>query len=164
MAQYGWYRWGGSWVDQSQLDRLKDAEKQVRAKMDQMQKDFDTANAKITSNQQLIQSHELAMQQMQRDSIWRDANGNLYRTELPAVYYQYQHEHDALINENEQLKTQIESMKAQAKKVEQQLPQPKYTGSQQMIGAEGMPPVTSAASANGSPTTQPAATQPAVAH
>jgi tetratricopeptide (TPR) repeat protein len=166
MAQYGWYRWGGSWVDQPQLDRLKDAEKQVHAKMDQMQKDFDAANTKIATNNQMMSAHEAAMQQMERDSIYRDANGNLFKTELPPVYYEYQRERDALIAENNQLKTQIDSLKSQAKKVEQQIPQPKYTGSQQLIGAEGMPPVSSAAGAigaAGSSATQPAATQP-VAH
>jgi hypothetical protein len=76
---------------------------------------------------------------------------------LPDVYYQYQRDHDDLVSQLTQIQAQVDSMRSSARRVEQSLPTPKYTGAQQLIGVEGMPEV------KGPPATSPAnepATQP----
>jgi tetratricopeptide (TPR) repeat protein len=158
MAQYGWYRWGGTWVDQHQLDRLKEAEKEVKAKMEQMQKEYDQAIAKLNETKQRIQNDEDIMRRMESDSFYRDATGQLFRAPLPDSYYQFQRDHDDLVGQLTQIQAQVDSLKSSAKRVEQSLPTPKYSGVQQLIGVEGMPEIKSQPAT--APTTEPS-TQPA---
>jgi Flp pilus assembly protein TadD len=153
MAQYGWYRWGSSWVDQSQMDRLKQAEQEIKDKLAALQKQFDSTKVKISENQRKIGENERFMQDIESRSYNVDSSGKPYRVPYPESYYNVQRDNEQLVQENKALESSLAQMQQTAKRVQQQLPTPKYTGVQHLIDVEGMPRT------DGSPpeTTQPAA-------
>src|SRR2546421_44950 len=47
MMPLGWYRWGATWVDKGQFEKLQAAEKEVKEKIAKMEEDFADAQAKV---------------------------------------------------------------------------------------------------------------------
>lgn len=166
MAQYGWYRWGSTWVDQSQLDRLKATEKDVREKMDKLQEQFDSARSDLNRAEEDINRNNRIMTDMDNSRYYRDASGRMIIGNLPAAYYELRAENDQLQTKVNELNQKLADMRTEARRLEIQLPTPKFTGVQQIIGVEGLPRAiepTPAATTEGAatesadPTTQPAA-------
>ena len=58
MAEKGYVRWGSTFVTDAQADKLAAAEKQVKDQMDQMSRDFDALQSRITQIDRLIQSDQ----------------------------------------------------------------------------------------------------------
>jgi Flp pilus assembly protein TadD len=139
MAQQGLYRWGGTWVDQRQLDELKAAEKQVRDKLDSMQQDFDSTKSRITQIDAEVRTNEASMADMQSRSVFLDKDGHYITFPLPQQYYELQRQNAQLRAEQQQLKNKLTSMQDEAKRVQQQVPVPRFTGVQQLVGVEGTP-------------------------
>lgn len=165
MARYGWYRWGSTWVDQAQIERLKEEEKEIRGKMDTMQKEYDGLAARIVEIDRSIDSNERYLQAIRARSSYRDANGNLVRIPYPDEYYDVQRDNERMLRERDQVLQQRNRMREEAKAVEATLPVPKYTGIQQLIGVEGAPSLeqpsqSDAASTNAGPPEAPDPVQP----
>lgn len=139
MAAQGWYRWGSTWVDQKTLDALREQEKAARAKMAAMQSEFDQANARITRIDQEIRDNERAMNDLRASTIIRGSDGKLQYFPLPASYYEYQRRNQDLKNEQAALAARLDTLRAEAQHAQQELPVPRFTGVQQIVGVEGMP-------------------------
>jgi len=139
MAQYGWYRWGSAWVDQPQMDRLKQAEQEIKDKIAALQKQFDDTKAKIDDNKIKIGDNERLMQDIEVRSYGRNSSGQSFRIPYPQAYYDAQSDNERLVKENKQLESNLTQMQEQAKRIQQQLPTPKYTGVQHLIDIEGTP-------------------------
>jgi Flp pilus assembly protein TadD len=135
----GLYRWGGGWVNQQQLDQLRAAEKQVRDQLAQLQQEFDQAKARIAAIDEQIRSNNVQIQDIAGRSWYRDAQGNLVQLQPPQIYYDLQNENARLKSEQESLRSRLTQMQDQAKRIQQQVPVPKFTGVQQIVGVEGMP-------------------------
>jgi Flp pilus assembly protein TadD len=135
----GLYRWGGGWVTQQQLDQLRAAEKDIRDKLGILQQEFDQTKARIAQIDEQIRQNTLSMQEIQARSWYRDAKGNLIQLQLPQIYYDLQAENSRLKAEQDTLNRNIGQMQDQAKRIQQQVPVPRFTGVQQIVGVEGMP-------------------------
>lgn len=139
MARYGWYRWGSLWVDQGQIDHFREQEKTIRAKMADMQKEYDANDARIKEIEARVETNDRYMRALRDRSFYRDANGVMQQMSLPPEYYDIDRENQRLIAERDALAGERNRMKEQARDVEAQLPAPRFTGVLQLIGVEGTP-------------------------
>jgi tetratricopeptide (TPR) repeat protein len=139
----GWYRWGSSWVDKSQYDKLQVAEKEVKDKIAKMEADFADAQAKIDTIDSQMQQNRQAMQYMEQQRMQYNTTqaGKTQATlyPLPPAYWDYDRANRRLEVQRKETITLLDTLRAKAQAVKQQLPLPKYKGLQVMIGVEGTP-------------------------
>lgn len=165
MQKEGLYRWGATWVSGAELEKLQESEKQIKEKLDKLSADFDAVTARIARIDADIQSDSALAKRMESDSYARDAgSGSLVRYPLPPAYYDLMHEVRTLQGERAARLTEQQRMRQQAKQIQQTLPQPKFTGMQRVIDADGAPvsaAVLAAAAAVPTPAIAPAPAAPA---
>lgn len=150
MSQRGMYRWGATWVDEKKMDELKAAEQQIKQKLDAIQKEFDEGSARMNAIAGEISSNENTMQGLRVNTAFRDGSGNVVVMGPPPAYYEFQQRNVALNSEAEQLRTKLGRLSEQSQRTRGELPVPRFTGVQQIVGVEGMP------GASPEPSTQPA--------
>jgi tetratricopeptide (TPR) repeat protein len=165
LGQQGLFRWGATWVDQRTLDMLKAAEKEIKDKLDKMAADFDAAKTKVEDYDTQISETERTMRRMESSRYYRDAQGNLFTAPLPSGYYDLQRDLSSLKTDRDKQLKVLDGLRDSAVKIQAQLPVPRFSGVQQLIGPEGAPLIvpsasqpTSApvsASANTAPTSAP---------
>jgi len=139
MKSQGQYRWGATWVDKAQLDQLKAVEKQNDEKVAQMSTEFDAASARIARLDEQVADIVKQMKRFESLSWGQDAFGNWFRLPLPQAYFDDDRDAQKLKMEKTDLLAKQDGLRDAAKKINQNLPAPKYTGLQQMIGIEGTP-------------------------
>ncbi|HEX4052754.1 MAG TPA: tetratricopeptide repeat protein [Tepidisphaeraceae bacterium] len=137
-AQRGMYRWGATWVTAGQLKDLKAAEARVKQKLDDLQAQFDALQQKVNQIDQEIGENQREMDRVQASNTTVDLNGNV-TTFLPDVYFQLQRDNKKLAGDKQALQQQQNALKNRANEVRQELPIPKFTGLQQIIGVDGAP-------------------------
>ncbi|MGH7178380.1 MAG: hypothetical protein ACREJC_13460, partial [Tepidisphaeraceae bacterium] len=86
-----------------------------------------------------IESTQRSMRQIEAQSFMRDADGRLIRLAYPPVYYDLQRDLQKLQSSLSAQQARLVSLNDEFKKIETQLPRPKFTGVQRLIGPEGMP-------------------------
>ncbi len=164
LAAQGLYRWGATWVNAAELDKLKAVEAANKSKLDALSVDFDAAQADITRVTQSILDNSNTLHRIESESVRYDANGQLIRLAYPPVYYEIVRDNQRLNADRTADVTKMEQIRTAAKAIQEQMPTPQYTGVQQIIGIEGTPVVTIATASALAPNTTPATpptTQPA---
>ena len=141
MAPLGWYRWGATWVTKDQYDKLKEAEQKVKDQIVEMEKQFADHEAKIATIDEKINQNRDAMRYLQQDRVGTDASGRTYANPLPELYWEYDRANRRLEVQRKETITAMETLRAKAHAVKQQLPVPKFTGVQVAIGVEGTPAI-----------------------
>jgi hypothetical protein len=139
MAQHGWYRWGSTWVDREQIQQLQAMEKDVQKKIDAMSADYDELKKKVNRLDDDIDDNVRRMKSMEADSLGRDVQGNVVHLPLPRRYYDLADENRRLSQDRVELMKKVDEMRAAAKALQQQIPTPKFSGVQRLIGVEGTP-------------------------
>lgn len=154
-AQQGMYRWGSTWVTAKQLEDLKAAEAKVKQQLDALQRQFDALQQKVGQIDSEMDQNKRQMIRLQSQSIFIDRNGNTIQMPLPDQYYQLKRDNDGLAGDRQTLVQQQTDLQNKAKDVLGQIPTPKFTGIQQIIGVDGVPvrdmgsgPTTTASQAN----------------
>jgi Flp pilus assembly protein TadD len=160
MAQQGLYRWGSRWLDEKKLAELRAAEKEIRTKLEDMQADFEQSKVRIAQIDGQIASNERIMADLQARSFYRDKDGRTYALQPPQSYYDLATANDQLRAEQAQLNAKLTTLQEQAARLQQQVPVPKFTGIQQIVGVEGMPGGIDPPST--APATAPGANQPSI--
>ena len=159
------HRWGSTWVTTDQLDKLKEAERAAKDKLDQLSAEFDAVKVRISNIDRDIAENERSMRRMEATSYVRDLNGQMWQTELPSSYGAMQNDNRKLGRERDEQFARLNQLREQAKAVNRQLPIPKYSGIQRMMEENYAPvqlPTTqptrrSYPLGTGYPTTKPAA-------
>lgn len=141
MAEQGLYRWGSTWVDQKTMDQIRASELEARARIDTLQTEFDAVKARIDQIDRDIASGEATLRHIEHTSVFRDAEGRLIRLPYPPSYYETRRHIELLRSERVQQESRMQSLREQAQRVQSQLPVPRFTGIQQIVGIEGMPTV-----------------------
>jgi Flp pilus assembly protein TadD len=164
MQQQGMYRWGSRWVDEKKLNELRDAEKEIRQKLEDMQADFEQSKVRIAQIDGQVASNERIMVDLQARSVYRGRDGQLYYAQPPASYYDLAKANDDLRAEQTNLTNKLTTLQEQAARLQQQVPVPRFSGIQQIVGVEGMPggmdpPPAAAPAPVGAPATAPSTTQ-----
>jgi tetratricopeptide (TPR) repeat protein len=164
MMQLGWYRWGSGWVDKAQYEKLQAAEKDVKDKIAKMETDFAEAQAKIDTIDAQIKQNRDAMRYMENQRIQYDNTGKPVAFPLPPQYWDYDRANRRLEVQEKETLALLNALRAKAQIVKQQLPIPKFKGTQLTMGVEGTPaiaPAAAAAPAEKSAIPAPKADQPA---
>lgn len=140
MGQSGWFRWGSTWVNQAQLDLIHAAEKDIKARLDDLAKEYDRMESQIRRNDTEIDLNNRYMARMDSErSVAVDSSGRFIAMPLPGEYYRLQRDNDLLKADQRELMGKLAAIREKGKSIEQQLPVPKYTGVQTAIGPEGTP-------------------------
>ena len=158
MMQLGWYRWGSTWVDKAQFEKLQTAEKEVKDKIAKLEGDFADAQAKIETIDGQIKQNRDAMRYMESNRVAYDPNGKptgVYP--LPAQYWDYDRANRRLEVQQKETIALLDALRAKAQIVKQQLPVPKYKGIQLVIGVEGTPAIAPVASVPTTPAAEKSA-------
>jgi tetratricopeptide (TPR) repeat protein len=138
----GWYRWGATWVDRGQFEKLQAAEKEVREKVAKLEADFADTQQKINTIDGQKQQNILAIQYMEQSRFQTDPiTGRQIQYPLPPQYWDYVRANQRLDVQRAETVNMLSTLRAKAQAVKQQLPVPKYTGAQLMVGVEGTPAV-----------------------
>ncbi len=156
LAATGWYRWGATWVNAADLEKLKAIEAANKAKLDALSVEFDSVQADIKRIEQSIADNQSTLRRIEAESVRYDANGQPIRVAYPPVYYEIVRDNQKLTAERATDITKLEQLRVQAKAIQAKLPTPRYTGVQQIIGVEGAPTAAIVANPTTQPTTQPA--------
>ncbi len=137
-AQKGMYRWGATWVTAKQLRDLKAAEARVKRKLDDLQAQYDALQQRVNQIDLEIGENQREMDRLQASNTVVDPNGNT-TTYLPDIYFQLQRDNRKLAGDKLALQQQQNTLKNRADAARQELPIPKFTGLQQIIGVDGAP-------------------------
>ncbi len=152
MAERGMIRWGATWVTEAQYAKLQEQERQIKDKLDQMSRDYDSVQASIVGIDRRIRDDQQEMNLIDQQSLTTDAEGRVVRLPYPARFYDLRRDVAALQSERAARQSELERLRRDAKAVQQQLPVARYTGIQKIIDADGMPVAAARA-----PDTRPAA-------
>ena len=155
LSPQGWFRWGATWVNQQQLDALKAAEKEVNAQLATLEAEFESNKQRVSDIENRIRTNEQQMREMEGyRRTYRDRDGRIIFLPLPNAYYDLKRENQNLRDEQGRLQERFNQLREQARRAQQQLPTPKFTGVQQIVGVEGaplLPPPAASAQAATSP-------------
>jgi Tfp pilus assembly protein PilF len=136
----GQYRWGSAWVDAAQLEKLLAKEKEIDGRIKDMEKEFDDVQDRIEEVDRDIADTERALRRMELSTYVRDpVTGRTGRTVPPRAYYGLQRDLQELQKERAGLDSKVAGLRREAKRVQQELPVPRYAGVQRIIDVEGTP-------------------------
>jgi tetratricopeptide (TPR) repeat protein len=138
-ATQGMFRWGATWVNEKKLQELKAAEARVKQQMDALQQQLDAIQQKINQIDNEIAQNQTAMDRLAAQSVFVTRDGATVQMPLPDQYYALKRDNDALAAQKPPLLQQQNDLRNKARDVQAQIPVPKFTGVQQIIGPEGMP-------------------------
>jgi len=149
MKEKGLFRWGSKWVDEKQKATLEEQEKKIKDELAKLQVDYDDNQARLNACDRRMGELQQMMQTLWNSSMVPTNDGRIVQMGLPQSYFDYSREYDRLKLDHASFAAALDRIRAQGKQVQQKMPSPKYTGTQKLIDADGMPlPM---------PTTQPGA-------
>ncbi|MEM1011568.1 MAG: tetratricopeptide repeat protein [Planctomycetota bacterium] len=149
-AERGLSRWGSDWIDQATADQFAAERAELQAEFDTLKEQFDELVGDIDLNARRIADNERFLERIERNSVARDASGNLVRVPLPESYYDVQRENQQLQRDQARLRTEADALDQQGAALRAKMPQPTYRGRLFSVGAEGVPVILPA-----TPTTRP---------
>jgi tetratricopeptide (TPR) repeat protein len=137
----GLYRWGATWVNKEQYDKLQAAEKEVKDKMAKLESDFADAQSKVDTIDAQIRQNQDAMRYMEQQRYLTDNTGRTVTYPLPPQYWDYDRANRRLDVQKKEAIASLDAMRAKAQVLKDQLPTPKFTGAQLIMGVEGTPAI-----------------------
>jgi tetratricopeptide (TPR) repeat protein len=136
-ARDGQLRWGSGWVTTKQMEDLKSQEAQIKTSIDQLSHDFDLMQQKEGEIDAEIDANTREMHRVQASLTYIDpVGGGPVQLPLPKTYYDLQADNVRLAASRHPLEVQQENLRAQAKRLQSQIPAPPFTGVQQLYGVE----------------------------
>ena len=148
-AAQGMYRWGATWVTAKELEELKADEARVKQQLAALQLQIDAVQQKVTQIGDAINQNQVQMDRLSAQSVIIDRNGNTIQLPLPDQYYALKRDNDALTAQRQPLLQQQNDLRNRSRDVQSQIPVPKFTGVQQIIGVDGMPVIDPSPGAGG---------------
>lgn len=139
MEKRGLYRWGAGWVSGEELDRLQDIEREIEAKIKDMEAEFESVQDRIERIDDDIAETQRSIRRIEATSYSRDSRGQITQLAYPRVYYELQRDIQVLKRDRAEQAARLDSLRREAKGVKQQMPVPRYTGVQRIIETEGTP-------------------------
>jgi tetratricopeptide (TPR) repeat protein len=165
MKTRGLLRWGSTWVSEKDLKRLEGEEERIEDRLVKLEDEFEQVQDRLEQIARDIADTQRSLRRIEASSYGRDANGRPIKLSYPPLYYDLKRDLEHLYNEEDGEKEKKLRLRAQAKRVQQDISIPRYTGVQQIIGVEGtpdLPPLTAEDDSPPPPATRPAtATAPA---
>jgi tetratricopeptide (TPR) repeat protein len=156
MEQRGLFHWGSTWVEGAQLDKLQAKEAEIDDRIKDLEKDFAAVQSRIEEVDRDIQDTERTLRRIEATSYARGSAGNTTSFTPPRMYYGLQRDLQELKKERGEQEAKVNALRREAKLVKQELPLPRYSGTQKIIDAEGAPLMPAEAPASVAPA-EPAA-------
>ncbi len=138
-AESGWFRWGATWVTAKQLDDLKAAEAKIQDQLDVKKDEFNQTTTRIGQLDAEIDANRREMTRLDSSRYQVDQNGNQIQYPLPPAYMQLQLDNQKLALDRQALATHLDDLRAQARRIQKDLPVPQFSGVQAIIGIEATP-------------------------
>jgi hypothetical protein len=137
----GLYRWGATWVNKEQFDKLQAAQKEVKDKIAKLESDFTDAQSKVDTIDAQIRQNQDAMRYMEQQRYLSDNTGRTVVYPLPPQYWDNDRANRRLDVQKKETLASLNAMRAKAQTLKDQLPAPKFTGVQWVMGVEGTPAI-----------------------
>jgi tetratricopeptide (TPR) repeat protein len=139
MAESGLYRWGSSWVNETELKKLQADEKVIKDQITQMEQDFGSLQKRVRDLDRQIADIVNQMNIIDAQTYAPGPNGTSTRLPYPPVWFTLQAQVSALRTERGQRIDDMNRLRGAAKQALGNMPQPKYSGLQKLIDFDGMP-------------------------
>jgi tetratricopeptide (TPR) repeat protein len=140
MARQGLHRYGSLWVSDKDMDNIKQQEKQIQDKLDQLASDFDAAKSRADQLNDNIADNQSAIHRIQAQSYATDPRtGTLVQVPYPSAYYDLIRDNDKLTRDRDAAVAKLDTLKKQAQDLQSSRPSIKDQGVQLLIGVEGTP-------------------------
>jgi Flp pilus assembly protein TadD len=154
------YRWGATWVDKAAYDKLAEADKTAKEKIDKMQSDFELTQNRVNAIETQTKENEATLREIELRSFTRTADGTTIRLPLPQAYYELKNANAALVAERKEMLARLDALRNAAKRAVNDFPVPKYAGVLTPIDEDGVPVILPPGMEPPGPASRPA-TQPA---
>ncbi len=139
LANQGIFRWGATWVTREELAVLQQKEKEVQVQLDKLAGQFDESRQRVSQIDNEIADTTREMRRLEARSYGVDTFGQPVRVLLPSVYQELQRDLDQLQRQKEAEVRTLDSLRQQAKDIQQRIPTPRYSGQRQLAGPELAP-------------------------
>ncbi len=139
LRESGWYRWGGTWVTQDQLQELRAQEERIKSELDRLAVDFDRTKREVERIDDLIRRNNDLMSQLSAGAWVRDAQGRLVRVPVPNRYRELDDENADLKRRRDRELARLETLRKQAQEIRSQLAVPPYTGQLRLLDEQLTP-------------------------
>jgi tetratricopeptide (TPR) repeat protein len=140
-AQFDLHRWGGVWVSGADYARITNAKQAAEQKLADLQARYDQTQKKVAQLDANLTYISNRMKQLEAESYTTDGDGNPVQFPLPPEYNSLNNDWSKVSAERSETAGKLQPIADEAKSVQQSIPQPKYTGMQQFVGADGAPVV-----------------------
>lgn len=158
MLRENLYRWGATWVDRPTYERLLAEERRIAERVAQLDAARREAEREVLVIQDRIVATEQSIRRVEADRYAYATDGTLLVMPLPAAYYDLQRDLAVLRGDRLRAIAAVDAAKADIRAAQQELPVPRFSGVQRLIGPEGTPVERPAApAADGPPATEPSA-------
>ncbi|MDB5327046.1 MAG: hypothetical protein JWM57_2615, partial [Phycisphaerales bacterium] len=161
MAEKHLYRWGSTWINQADHERLQQKNDEGQQKITAIQNEFDAAQQQLAKIDMQVAADQRTMREIEQRSYVSMADGSIIRTPFPRQYYTLQSDIVELKAQRKESEDKLEPLRAQARDTQQALPAPTYTGVLISINEDGVPlpalpgDTAAPATAPAEPSTQP---------
>lgn len=139
MSDRQMFRWGSRWIDQATRNQLVEAEQKIKQRLDELQGDFDLTRNRIERIDFEISQNEQTLRQIEARSYIRNPDGSYVRVPYPPSYYDIQRDINRLRAERNEMNKRLDSLRDAAKRIQADLPVPRFTGVITPIGEDGVP-------------------------
>ena len=139
MARSGWYRWGSTWVQEKELERLKAQEIEVKGKLVESARDVEDTLGVIDRIDALIEADNRAISAIEAGVLVRDSNGNVVRLAYPPGYFQFLRDVDRLSVDRKTALRKLDGLHREAEQVRSQLAVAPYSGQMRLMDEDYCP-------------------------
>ncbi|HWE01064.1 MAG TPA: hypothetical protein VG326_01550 [Tepidisphaeraceae bacterium] len=139
MAESGLYRWGSSWVNETELKKLQADEKVIKDQITQMEQDFGSVQKRVRELDRQIADIVNQMNLIDAQTYLPGPNNTTTRTPYPQIWFTLQSQVTALRTERGQRIDDMNRLRGAARQALGNLPQPRYSGLQKLIDFDGIP-------------------------
>jgi tetratricopeptide (TPR) repeat protein len=160
LARQNLFRWGATWVDRKQFDQLQAEEKRIEERVRQLEQSRTERERDVAIIEDRMIATDRSLRRMEADRYAYSMDGQLIVLPLPPSYYEMQRDLEVLRGERVRAIAAVEQVKKEIEQARQDLPVPRYTGVQKLIGADGTPIEDDGVPRQNVPATTPS-TQPA---
>lgn len=139
LAKQDLYRWGAAWVDRPTLERLLSEERRIAERISKLESERRERQGEVGVIEDQIVATEQALRRMEADRYVYASDGTLLAMPLPPAYHQMQRDLQVLRGNRLRAIADIQRVDADIRAARQELPVPRFTGVQKLIGPEGTP-------------------------
>jgi tetratricopeptide (TPR) repeat protein len=140
LAHDGLHRYGSLWVNDRDLDQLKQQEKAIQEKLDQLAGDFDQTKNRVDQLNQDISDDQTQIHRIEASSFIIDPRTGLQtQVPYPSAYYEMTRDVEKMSRERDAGLAKMDVLKKQADDLQASKPSLKNRGVQLMFGVEATP-------------------------